>query len=97
MTFHVGFFDLSKQVLVEVEEANFPPEQVTMTSCVLTDLYLSGKHTLPSSIWVVFDESDLLRIFFLDLPNAKGSDDSTLETIRARVEWYRQMLARGIA
>ena len=97
MILHVGFFDLSKQVLVEVEEADFPAEQVTMTSCVLTDLYRTGKHKLPSAVWVVFDEADTLRIFFLDLENPQGIDESTLEKIKARVDWYRQMMERGLA
>jgi hypothetical protein len=97
MTFHVGFFDLSKQVLVEVEEADFPADQVTMTSCVLTDLYRTCKHKLPSAVWVVFDEADTLRIFFLDLENPQGTDEPTLEKIKARVDWYRRITARVMA
>lgn len=60
-----AFYDLSKNAIVEAEPLSFPVEQIPATSTHLAALYQSGKHSLPSAIWIVFDFEDTLRVFFL--------------------------------
>lgn len=95
MTFYVCFYDPQKQVLVEVEQADFPQDAIVMVSAHLSGLYRSGKSNVPAPIWVVFDLRDMMRIFDLsfDFETDKDTilDKHTLELIERRVKWFRKM------
>lgn len=62
---YVGFYDLASDSILAVEQTFMSYDEITYTSLLLTDKYSSGAHTMPSSIWVYFDEFDKLRVFFL--------------------------------
>lgn len=85
----VAFFDLEKKELVEVETISTTPEGITMSGVQLTALFESGKHRLPSSVWLSFDLKDQLRVFFLDGVMAFQAQP-LLDSIQSSVVSFRQ-------
>lgn len=65
-TFKVCFYDKKKDALVEIEDFSGSSDSITYTSLILTSTYQSGKHRMPSSIWLAFNSEDVLRVFFLE-------------------------------
>lgn len=61
----VAFYDHKTDSLVEVEDWQDSPDFITMTSVQMAAMYQSGRHRMPSDVWIVFDGSEVLRIFFL--------------------------------
>lgn len=61
----VGFYDKKSDSLVAVEDWLDSPSFITATSLQLAMIYQSGRHRMPSNIWVAFDVG-VLRIFHLE-------------------------------
>ena len=87
----VAFFDLQKSKLVEIE--NLPADDVTAASIHLTAAFSSGRHCMPSPIWVAFDFRGKIRVFFLD-PLLSVGLDSLLQNIEAAVNEYVKKIKR---
>lgn len=60
----VGFYCPAQAVIVQVEEPRIDRSSLHAAASMLSSLWQSGRHKLPSSIWCVFDQ-DSLRIFQL--------------------------------
>ncbi len=62
----VGFFDLSKGSMVQVEFWPDSVELARITAGQLTALYQSGRHRLPSPIWCLWNKNEVASVFLLD-------------------------------
>lgn len=83
----VCFYVPDKDVLAEIEDWHDSADKLPYTSALMASIYQSGKHRMPSGIWVVFDGADVLRVFFLGA--RPRIDDALMDRIKARVDEYR--------
>lgn len=88
----VAFYDPQKARLVAVD--NLSETEVVPVSMYLTTAYSSGRHSLPSPIWLAFDLRGKIRVFFLDLV-ADFDPDPLLKNIENVVDEYVKKLKRS--
>jgi len=62
----VGFYDLAKDCMVEVEPWESSIENARASGVRLAALYQSGRHRMPSPVWCVWNQKDFASIFHLD-------------------------------
>jgi hypothetical protein len=82
-TLKVCFYDFKLDKLVAVEDWKDLPDKIAMTSVLLAGHYQSGRHRMPSHIWVAFDLKDVLRIFHLN--ENPEVDEKLLNRIKDKV------------
>jgi hypothetical protein len=75
----VGFYDLKNHKMVEVEPWENSIHMARFASVGMTEMYLSGRHRMPSPIWCVWDETEHASIFFLD--DKPIGDEAVLNSI----------------
>jgi hypothetical protein len=61
-----GFYDSKTRCMVAVEDWAESLQVARSTSLMMTSLYLTGRHRLPSPIWCVWDGADVSSVFLLD-------------------------------
>lgn len=62
----VGFYDLKKGCMVEVEDWNESIELARAAGPQLAAMYQSGRHRMPSPVWCVWNQKEFASIFHLD-------------------------------
>jgi hypothetical protein len=76
----VCFYDKKTDSLVAVEDWLDSPDLITITSLYMAKTYQSGRHRMPSNLWVAFDGDKTLRIFHLD--EHPSVDENVLNRIK---------------
>lgn len=76
----VGFYDAKKHRMVEVEPWEEDLQNARTSSVLMTQLFESGRHRLPSPIWCLWDGADVCSVFLLD---KKNRSEQFLEKVRS--------------
>ena len=76
----VGFYDAKKHRMLEVEPWEEDLQHARASSVLMTQLFESGRHRLPSPIWCLWDGADVCSVFFLD---SKNRSEQFLEKVRS--------------
>lgn len=61
-----GFYDSKTRSMVSVEDWPESLQMARSTSLMMTALYLSRRHCMPSPIWCVWDGAEVRSVFLLD-------------------------------
>lgn len=62
----VGFYDAKKHRMTEVEPWTESLDNARAAAALMTSMYLSGRHRMPSPIWCLWNAEDVCSVFLLD-------------------------------
>lgn len=74
----VGFYDAKRHRMLQVEDWGYSLGEARMASVQMAMMYQSGKHSMPSPIWCVWESQEECSIFLLD---SKERSEQFLEKV----------------